>query len=192
MHDAPGQQQHHGYRHQQDKAHLCVQAERHGQGQHADHRHRNDHLNGAGEGELDGGDVRDGAGGDGGGAELPEVIDGQLQGLGVDGLPHVLAHLGGQGGAGVAPQDGAHARQDGHRSHVEAGAHDCVKGGAGGAGVEHIRHQGWDEQSAAHVYDQQHDGDQTQFPVRFQKSQDQIHSCCYSFLRILPRGIERG
>ena len=67
-HDAPGQQQDGGHHDQQDHAHLGVQAKGEGQGQHADHRYGNDHLNGAGEGELDGGDVRDGAGGDGGGA----------------------------------------------------------------------------------------------------------------------------
>ena len=180
-HDAPGQQQDHGHHRQQDQAHPGVQAEGQRQGQDADHRYGDDHLQGAGEGHLDGGDVRDGAGGDGGGAELPEVVDGQLQALGVDGLPHVPAHLGGEGGAGIAPQNGAPARHQGDDRHLRAGAEDGVKRGAGGAVVQHLRHQGGDEQRPRHVHDQQDDGDGAQLPVRLQKTQDQVHGKIGSF-----------
>ncbi len=120
-------------------------------------------------------------GGDGGGAELPEVVDRQLQAFGVDGLPHVPAHLGGESGAGIAPQDGAPAGHQGDDRHLRAGADDGVKRGAGGAVVQHLRHQGGDEQRPRHVHDQKDDGDGAQLPVRLQKTQDQVHGKIGSF-----------
>ena len=169
-HDAVGQEQHHGHHRQQDEAHLRVQAEGHDQGQDTDHRHGDDHLDGADQGELDGGDVRDGPGGDGGGAELPEVIHRQLERFGVDGLPHVLAHPGGERGAGVAAPNGADARQHRDHCHLDAGMDDGAEGGAGGALVEHIRHQSGDEQGPGHVHDHQDDGEQARLPVGLEKT----------------------
>ena len=100
-HDGPGQQEHHDHHAQQDQTQLRIQPEGQRQRQQADKGDGDDHLNGAGEGKLDGGDIGDGAGGDGGGAEVPEVIDGELEGLGINGLPHVLADPGREGGAGI-------------------------------------------------------------------------------------------
>ena len=176
-HDPPGQQQHGADHRQQQHPHPHIQPEGEGHGRQADHRHRHYQLQRGGQGELDGGDVGDGAGGDGGGAELPEVVDGQLQALGVEGLPHLLADPGGEHRAGISPQNGAGPRRQGDRRHPDAGADDVLRAGAGGAGVQHLRHQGGDHQPAHHVQRQQDDGGGAQFPMGLQESQDQLHGC---------------
>ena len=173
--DEKGDEQDQHHHSQQDQSHLDVQPKGEPQGDGTDDGHGDDHLQGAGEGKLDGGDVGDGAGGDGGGAELAEVIDGQGQGFGVDGLAHFLAHLGGEGGAGVASQDGAPARGQGYHRHLHPGVPYRLKGGAGGAQVEHLRHQGGDEQAAGDLHHQQHHGEQGQLPVGPEEAQDQFH-----------------
>ena len=165
-----GENQHHQHHCQQDKADGSIQIEGEHQGQHADHRHRQDHLNGTEQSHLDRCDVRDGPGGDRGGAELPEVIDRQLKGFGVDGLPHIFGHLCSQGGAGISPGNGTEACHRGNHRHLNARGYDGLERCARGACVEHFRHQRRNEQGAGHVHKQQHNSEQAELPMGFEES----------------------
>ena len=106
---------------------------------------------------------------------MPEVILGQLEGFVVQRHAHILADARGEGGAGVAAQDGADAGQHRGGGHQAAGAQHGVKGSAGGALVEHLGRQRGDEQRARRVHDQQQHRDDAQPQMRFEKTCDQFH-----------------
>ena len=101
FHNKQRQDKNHRYHGQQDQSHLDIQAESQRQSDDKNHRHRQHHLDKAGQGELDGGDVGYRPGGDGGGSKLAEVVDRKFQGFVIDRHPHVPAHPGGQSSAGI-------------------------------------------------------------------------------------------
>ena len=155
---------------QQDQPHHPILHKGEDEGDDEYDGHGQHHLNARHEGELDIRDIGNGARRHGRNAEGAEIGHCQIERLFVERVAHIFGDARNEFRADVPAHDPARARNDGRDRHDDRGVDKNLHFDARFALSEHFRGERRDDERAYHVYDEQENREQEEFPMRFQKS----------------------